>query len=198
MRNLSFYLNTAHPAPCSGTITRWRYCYYRPATVVNSDRYRVTWAVYRRMGSGDNTHYEIVESSVNTVTRGVPGSGNFWCQNRNVLRFDIEAGDIVGACIFQPSQADKQQMDIVGQANGSSLMQMPVSRQCSYFAMPSNISSSQLSTTDSRTLHLSATITSMFTRLISYIHNIIMCFLLTFVSRAHSNHLSSSYYNVHN
>ena len=120
----------------------------------NDNRFRVTWAVYRRMGSGNDTSYIRVASSVRTATRRddqIPNSGNFWCRNQNVNDFDIEAGDIVGACIYDPSQNDRKQMDIVGQANGYSLMQMSVDNQCGDNLMPSTIPSSQLSSIDSST-----------------------------------------------
>ena len=200
VRNHSFYLNTAHPAPCSGTIDRWRYCYYRPAT--DGERFRVTWAVYRRMGSGIDTHYIRVDSSLRTVERR-DSEDDFWCLEENVRNFQIEVGNVVGACIYDPQDNRRviKQLDIVGQANGYSLMQMNDVSDCSDRSMPSNISSSQLSSIDSRILHLYATITSIF--IILYIYSI-MCFLLTykafitFRSHIHSNHLSSYYYNVHN
>ena len=181
VRDHRFYLNTAHPAPCSGNIIRWRYCYYRPAT--NGERFRVTWAVYRRMGSGNDTHYIRVGSSLRTVGRRgdqIPSAneGNFWCREVNVRTdFQTEVGDIVGACIYDPQDNNRvrKQLDIVGQANGYSLIQMNDVSDCSDNSMPSNISSSQLSTIDSRILHLYATITSMF---ISYVYNVI-CRLLT-------------------
>lgn len=163
VRDHRLYLNTADPAPCSGTIQRWRFCFYRPVAIVGSDRYRVTLAVYRRMGSGNSTRYEIVRSSRRTITRNDPSSGNFWCRNDNAPDFNIKAEDIVGACIYEPPAGNRKQMDIVSEANGYSLMQMSIENQCGDNLMPSTILSSQLSTVDSRILHLYATIASMFT-----------------------------------
>ena len=171
-RDLRFYLNTDYPAPCSGTITRWRYCYYRPNTN-DSNRFQVTWAVYRRMGSGNDTHYVAVPSSVRAVTRRdnqIPQSSNdnLWCLNRNVtpnVTVAIVAGDVVGACIYDPGDSlsrgiVRRQLDIVGQANGHSLMQINNVRGCSFNSVPSNISSSLLSKVNSRILHLYANIES--------------------------------------
>lgn len=157
-RNLSFYLNTAHPALCSGTIERWRYCFYRPDTSSDNDRHRVTWAVYRRMGSGNDTHYSRVESSVRTATvrnHQMSNFGNFLCQYQNVADFDVEVGDIVEACIYESSRYYKRkQLHIVGQANGYSLTQTSDESHCGDNSMPSRISTSQLSTIDSKILHL--------------------------------------------
>ena len=167
VRRLRFYLNTAYPAPCSGTVTRWRHCYYRPDTTGN--RYWVTWAVYRRMGSGNATNYVMVDSSLRTVSRRnnqIPNSGGFWCRNQNIANdFNIEAGDVVAACIYDPVDSNglvRKQLDIIGQVRGYSLMQMSDVSSCGSSSMPSVISSSQLSTVDSNLLHLYATITSMF------------------------------------
>lgn len=169
VRDHRLYLNTEYSAPCSGTVDRVRHCYYRPATVRSNERYRVTWAVYRRMGSGNGTRYVMVDSSLRTVGRRGDRSplnandGNFWCREVNVNNFRIVAGDIVGACIYEPSARNMKQLDIVGQAHGYSLMQTSINEnQCNDNSMPSTVSHSQLSTVDSRILHLSAIITSRF------------------------------------
>ena len=158
----TIYLNTDYPAPCSGTVSRWRYCFYRPVTHGAEDKYRLTLAVYRRMV----TQYKIVESSQCTFTVDFPTQSNgFTCQYLDLSmsrngQFDIEAGDIVGACIFNPSQGDRERMDIVSEANGYSLMRLPSNTFCGYNSIPRTISSSQLLIVNSRLLHLSATITS--------------------------------------
>ena len=64
-----FYLNTANPAPCNGNITNWRVCYYGPSSVDQNQRiaYSSTFAVYRRMGSGEDEHYERVSETLRAV-----------------------------------------------------------------------------------------------------------------------------------
>ena len=162
VRTPSIYLNTEYPAPCNGTVERWRLCFYRPATHDEGDRYRLTLAVYRRMG----TRYEIVGSSLRTITRNfLAQSSNFSCRYINLNaadQFDIQAGDIVGACVYEPSQDARERMDIVSEANGYTLMQNNVRLPCGYNSTPSTIPSNQLSTVDSRLLHLSAIIAGMF------------------------------------
>ena len=166
VREHRLYLNTQYPAPCGGTIEIMNHCYYRPASVRSNERYRATWAVYRKMGSGNNISYVMVTSSLHTLSRRGDRSplnsndGDFWCRNINVNDFRIEAGDIVGACIYEPSQSDREQLDIVGRANGFSLMQMSSGNQCDDNMMPSTILHSQLETVASRILHLYAIITS--------------------------------------
>ena len=158
----SIYLNTDYPAPCSGTVTRWRLCFYRPVTHEDGDRYRLTLAVYRpmHMDSDNSTQYERVESSLRTFTRIFPTqSSDFSCQNVDLdmaKQFDIEADDIVGVCVFNPIQDAREPMDIVSEASGYSLLQNSVSLPCRYNTTPSVILSSQLSRVESRLLHLSA------------------------------------------
>ena len=166
----SFFLNTDYPAPCSGTVERWRFCFYRPATHKNGDRYRLALAVYRPIGSGNSTQYEIVEASLRTITRRFPANStsNFICLNLNLQAtnrsFDIEVGDITGVCIFNPTDSTVtiEPMHIISEANGYSLLQNKIPVQCSFNSVSSvNISSSQLSRVESRLLHLS---TGMFTK----------------------------------
>jgi hypothetical protein len=157
----SIFLNTDYPATCSGTLERWRLCFYLPDTHEDGDRYRLTLAVYRPMGSGNSTQYERVESSLLTITARIfpTQSSDFSCRDIDLdtdEQFNIETGDIVGVCVFNPTQDAREPMDIVSEANGYSLMQNSVSLPCRYNTIPSVISSSQLSRVESRLLHLSA------------------------------------------
>ena len=172
-----FYLNTADPAPCTGNITSWRVCYYGPDDVDN-DRgsYWAMYAVYRKMGSGDNVRYEKVSEmfrAVRTIQRftsddmvdGEIVEGGFNCYDDSIdtgnSPLTVQAGDIPGACVFDPGTdtfiVNRLQLDIVGEASGQSLLQMDTSG-CSTVAIPSNIPANQLSTQSSRRLHLYANI----------------------------------------
>jgi hypothetical protein len=114
------------------------------------------------MDSGNSTQYEIVGSSLRTITRIFPpqSSSSFSCLNVNLERdnrqFDIEAGDIVGVCIFNPTNITIKPMDVVSEANGYSLLQNNIPVQCSFNSVSSINISSQLSRVESRLLHLSA------------------------------------------
>ena len=161
-----FYLNTAAPAPCSGTITEVRGCYYPSNTNITvNHRFYALVAVYRRQMTliDVSDSYEIVSSM---FTIRLPGRqlinnarSDIVCATVNVSDFDIEAGDVLGACVFNPSGGQNRRLLIVGEASGYSLMEMS-STGCSLDAMPPNVAISDLSNVDSRLLHVYANITS--------------------------------------
>lgn len=163
-RDRRFYLNTDHPAPCSGTIDRFNYCYYQPTgTIRNSYRYHTVVAVYRRMTYNNGSiYYQRISSSFNINRSGnqVRGIQDYDCHNMNVNNFEIEAGDVVGVCIFDPNNVDRErrQLDVVGEARDYSLMQMNDVSGCERRTLPSRVLESQLSVINSRILHLYATI----------------------------------------
>ena len=156
-RRKRFYLNTDDPAPCNGTINGWRYCFYNPYRIRNNFDYRATFAVYR----ADGTDYQRV-SNVTTVSwrgRDINRSQDFNCYSVSVNSFTVQAGDIVAACIYKP----RRMLDLVGQeVAGHFLMQTNSANQCRENSLPSFVSYNQLSTRNSRILHLYAIITSMF------------------------------------
>ena len=168
----SVYLNTEYPALCNGTVRRWEFCFYRPATHGVNDSYRLTLAVYRRIESGNSTLYEIVGPSMRTIGRRFSTeSSNFSCQalylNNNTpnrQQFNTEAGDIIGVCVYEPRGDNREPMDVISEANGYSLdllQNNDVGIPCGAGSMPSIISSNQLSTVNSRLLHLSAIVRGM-------------------------------------
>ena len=68
--DMMFYLNTANPAPCAGNITSWRVCYYGPNDNLHRLQQRTYWAtyaVYRRLGPGENERYERVSVMYSAV-----------------------------------------------------------------------------------------------------------------------------------
>ena len=82
----------------------------------------------------------------------------------------IQAGDILGACVFDPSDERiniplvgstatvvRLPLDVVGEVNGESLLQIGTDG-CSRTSIPSDISTNQLSTINSRRLHIYANI----------------------------------------
>ena len=165
VRQNKFYLNTAAPAPCSGTITEGRVCYYKPDNAGNNRNYYATVAVYREM-IDDPGQYEII-SEMFVISYTSTQINN---ENRNLVcntfdaspNFDIEAGDVFGACVFNPPGPEARRLEIVSEASGRSLMRMS-SSGCSRTSIPSTISTSDLSNGNSRLLHVYANITGMFT-----------------------------------
>ena len=181
-----FYLNTANPAPCTGNITSWRVCYYGPDNVNGAGSYWTTYAVYRSIGSGSNIRYVRVSEMFSairtiatfTITPGVDGEieqGGFNCYTDSIgvggSPLTIQAGDILGACVFDPDgdivfEDDdiliRLPLDVVGETSGSegSLLQMSTDG-CSRVEIPSDISANQLSTLNSRRLHIYANISKL-------------------------------------
>ena len=157
-------------------------CYYGPDNVDNArGSYWATYAVYRRMGSGNDVKYERVSEifrALRTIERftdvnvarvdGEIVEDGFNCYDDSIdvgnSPLTIQAGDILGACVFDPEnmrfglvQVNRLQLDIVGEASGQSLLQMDTTG-CTTEAIPSNIPANQLSTQSPRKLHLYANI----------------------------------------
>ena len=168
-----FYLNTANPANCTGNITSWRLCYYGPDTVDIMGAYWATYAVYRRVGSGSiYSRVSEIFTAIRTVASGtnfprVDGEiaqGGFNCYTDTIdvgeSPLTIQAGDILGACVFNPEDVqlvNRFPLDVVGKDSGGSLLQMGTAG-CSMEAIPSDISANQLSILSSRRLHIYANI----------------------------------------
>ena len=168
IRDLRFYLNTANPAPCDGTITRWRYCYYGPSFLFSTS-YRVTFAVYRNVSSNSVSgyHYQQVSSTFTAdrvALTSNPISSGFNCHDELDIgneAVQVQRGDLVGACIFDPDNFlifAHSQLDVVGEASGYSLLEMEDVSECDFGAIPSQISASDLRERTSRILHLYADI----------------------------------------
>ena len=176
-RDELFYLNTGNPAPCTGNVTSWRVCYYGPGDslgFLSARDYLATYAVYRLMGSGGNERYERVsEIFIGTVsTSNIAGSATVDAAVRQTgfTCFDdststpvmVQAGDIVGACVFRPDDfsdtISTRRLDVVGETSGESLQVLTDVIGCSRTEIPSNIQTSQLSTRNSRRLHIYANI----------------------------------------
>ena len=180
-RAQQFYLDIANPANCTGNITNWRVCYYGPDSINNRGNYWATYAVYRRMGSGNSVSYvrlsEIFRAirtisgfTGNPIVDGEIAQGGFNCYNDSIdvgnSPLVIQAGDILGACVFDPEDdrvpivgttiMARLPLDVVGQGGGS-LLQMSTAG-CSREAIPSDIPANQLSTLNSRRLHIYADI----------------------------------------
>ena len=177
-----FYLDTANPANCTGNITSWRVCYYGPDSVDNTGSYWATYAVYQRMGSGDSiTGYMRVSEMFrairtvdsftgNPIIDGAIEQGGLNCYDDAIdagnSPLTIQAGEILGACVFDPEDDQipfvgvtvaRLPLDVIGEVGGESLQQMGTDG-CSRTNIPSDISTNQLSTLNSRRLHIYANI----------------------------------------
>ena len=179
-----FYLDVDNPATCTGTVTSWRVCYYGPNDL-RTGSYWATYAVYRRMGSSGNERYERVSQMFSAVRAtssllgndevdGLVQEDNYVCYDDLINSGDspvtIQFGDVMGACVFNPSNApgnNRRQLDIVGQTGGSSLLEMS-DDGCTVEAIPSNIPTNQLSNSNNRRLHLFANIGNLMVILLNY------------------------------
>ena len=167
-----FYLNTANPAPCTGNITSWRVCYYEPffaSTFLIRYSYWATYAVYRRVESGSNVQYQRVSETFSAKADNVI-RGGFHCYTDRLdsseQSLTIQAGDILGACVFNPIdpidqtilRQKREQLNVVGEVRGESLLAMNA-RECSLTEMPLHIPVNQLTNVNSRRLHIYANVT---------------------------------------
>ena len=153
-------------------------CYYGPDTVDIMGSYWATYAVYRRMVSAEDEKITYVRVSeifraIKSVSGGTsfPGvdgeitQGGFNCYTDAIdageSPLTVQAGDILGACVFTPedmqSVVNRFPLHVVGEASGETLLQM-VTAGCSRDSIPSDISSSDLSTLNTKRLHIHANI----------------------------------------
>ena len=71
--------------------------------------------------------------------------------------FIVEAGDIVGACVFNPSGGSNEQLDIVGNRLTSlGILMRTGDNGCDINAVPSSINSASLEDSSTLALHLYA------------------------------------------
>lgn len=93
------YLNFGNPAQCSGAITAWHYCLYKPPSI--DGQYVAKFVVYRRSSASGT--YTPAPGSIKTL---MLSSGDipegFSCGVLSLAvaeQFQIEQNDIVGACL---------------------------------------------------------------------------------------------------
>ena len=179
------FLDMENPATTSGNITGFRVCYYEPEGFdksITEKVYRTLYAVYRKTSSdnGSSESYVRVSESFNAAvyTEDLPRVGprdipilripGFNCYDDvldvakdSVAFATIEKGDILGACIFDPtdfSVVERLQLDVVGIESGHSLMQTSSDDCIETLVSPLVIPVDQLTVVTSRKLHIYANI----------------------------------------
>ena len=158
------YLGIARRASCSGIINYFSYCYYRP--VANRPSYIFTFAIYRANSSVNGT-YDVVSPvfiarrTSSDVTTDL-GSGNFACVNLTVNDpVPVNAGDVLGACIFNPPEGNVQHLDIVGRRKdgvGIHRSWRAGATGCTADSVPSSVIPQRPETLERNLLHLYANI----------------------------------------
>ena len=168
--------------------------YYGPRNVSSRGSYWATYATYRRTLIGERVSYRRV-SRVFTAIRSVRNfinsslaqvpidgeiqEGGFTCYDDSLGSTDppltIQAGDVVGACIFDPQNVfsfggllrlttvNRLPLYTVGEDGNELLLQMDTSG-CTREDIPSDIPESQLSPIASRRLHIYANISKLLWR----------------------------------
>ena len=147
----NFYLNTQDPAPCSGTIDEFQYCYY-DTQIARS--YGFTFAVFRETSMGEYTKV----SEAYTAVRGFNLHDSFACLSFPVMnQIQIQAGDMIGACVYNSPGILRLETYVVGEGVDPERFLMVASNSgCGDSTVPSPVSS--LSKVESLVLHISATI----------------------------------------
>ena len=181
VRDHMFYLDLDNPANCSGTITSWRVCYHGPAmsylntlTPGQISNYRAiaTYSVYRRTDNNTfsrltamSRRFRAIRSNDTSDNQREDGPlyDGFNCYNISVNRnrpFTIEAGDIIGACVFDPEGNNRHQLDIVSNVSGHTLYEAEptIGSGCDRRNTSEVIQLSELSRINSRKLHIYANI----------------------------------------
>ena len=161
-----FYLNTQDPSPCNGTVSGFQYCYYRSSSL--AARYEFTFAVFRETSPESYSAVSEAYTTGRTLTNHNLGlSGAFACAGFEVMnQIQIQAGDVVGACIYNPPDTGglrgvRVELNVVGRNAGSNrYLMMTGNTGCNDFTVPSPVSG--LTRIDSHVLHISASISKDF------------------------------------
>ena len=160
-RDHNFYLNTQNPAPCNGNITSFQFCNYRGTQ--REDFYESTFAIYRLRASEPDSYDAIVPAlrARRAIGTGLGPGGifsSFGCTNLTLEDpVTVQAGDVIGACVFDPPDDDTLQNDVVGEIDDSNRYLMTSGTNgCGDAAVPSIVNS--LEQRDSRVLHIHAEI----------------------------------------
>ena len=164
-----FYLDVNNAATCTGTITNWTVCYYGHSdSGINS--YWATYAIYQKVGSGEDESYERVSKMFRAVRTNI-GFGD-GADGQNQIGFNcytdfidigdspltVRAGDIVGACVFDPNEEFRHELNIVGEVKGQGESLMRADLGCTMDAIPSSILRNGLQSRNNRRLYIYANI----------------------------------------
>ncbi len=150
------YLNLIDPANCSGTLSSYRYCHY-PTTLGNPIKYNAIFAVFRMKG---DTYVPLMGSEAAVeVTTIEPFSCSASMPVASVL---IEPGDVVGVCVGPRQGANREQLNLAGNATGFSVSGVSVNGNCPTNDLSSvTVTISELVQFSGMILHLSAEISEL-------------------------------------
>ena len=139
----AFYLDTNNSATCSGTVTRWRYCYFPSQAELDAPP-NIQFAVYRlnQTGSGYGRISRVYTAfGIDDIDATIDCQILQLRQNQFA---QVQTGDVIGACIYQAT-SNASPLNVIGSgATGQSLMG---GEGCSLNSLPQ--STSQLTRRDS-------------------------------------------------
>ncbi len=165
----SFYLNTQDPAQCDGTITEFNFCYYRSTQVAAS--YDFTFAVFRRRSAEYISVSEAFTTGRTVANSNFGTGGTFACRTFSVNDIPVQAGDVIGVCIYDPPDnaesvrvfgddyTNRLPIDMVSQNAGSEHFLMSTGNSgCGDMSVPNPVAVSSLIRANQRVLHIHADI----------------------------------------
>jgi hypothetical protein len=100
-------------------------------------------------------------STIDRILLVDPIFPGFNCRGEGNQAVEIQRGDVVGACIFDPEDGRffiHSQLDVVGEGSNHSLLETNDVSECDYDAVPYQVLASNLREQTSRILHLYAEI----------------------------------------
>ena len=116
---VGLFLNFEHPAQCRGTVSKWRYCYYRAEGSYNdNDKFKAKIMVYRQNRSHNNQYERVSRSIIDLSIKWEKIEHSYNCKMKN-KQFEILENDIIGACIIDHD--NNHPLHLVGATEGSNL-----------------------------------------------------------------------------
>ena len=110
------YLNIDNPALCSGTVTRWEYCFYPP---IDNGTYHILFAIYRQSDAFPNIPFYQSRSPRLNLTISIDNKVDegFLCNSFfPAEQISVQQGDIIGICLPRTNT-----LDIVSDTSGEHL-----------------------------------------------------------------------------
>lgn len=164
-----FYLNTARPAPCNGTIKQFGYCYYGCDDIdddENTMSYKVLVSIYRLVDGNDytnigNSTVPIIKqtpiSQVSPADALLPG---FNCDSVELEEsVPVLEGDVIGVCLANNNDLFNR-LDVVSRTesddNDGYSIRYTNANNCEN--LPMSIVDNALEFQDNRILHIFAEI----------------------------------------
>ena len=152
-----FYLNTARPALCNGTIAQLYYCYHG-FNSTRSTLYTATVALYR---PESDRNYTRISDTVNiTISPLLTG---FNCESYHLdTEIEVQENDVIGACLYDADDNSSRALRLVSRftENGYSMMTASVTAVgCSTGVLPDVVGNLEPGSSK-RILHIYAEITT--------------------------------------